>query len=100
MQATLEVDIQKDGTSVSTLELPKLKPHQRCVFGRGDTADVKLEHASLSRHHAQLAVSLDGRVTLTDLGSCALLANGIPCQLSLWPGHMGFRAWPGAAACM
>lgn len=73
LRASLEVDISKSGRSVGLLELPDLKPHQRCTFGRGPEADVKLEHASLSRLHADLAVSLDGVVTLTDLGSGALL---------------------------
>lgn len=67
----LDVEIQKGGQAVGTLELPALKPHQRCVFGRGDTADVKVEHASISRAHAELSVSSRGVVTLVDLASGA-----------------------------
>ena len=69
LRAGLEVDVTKSGAKIGGLELPALRPHQRCTFGRGTDVDVKLEHASLSRRHAELAVSLDGLVTLTDLGS-------------------------------
>ena len=77
LRASLEVGISKSGKSVGTLELPDLRPHQRCTFGRGPEADVKLEHASLSRLHADLALSLDGVVTLTDLASGALTSGTI-----------------------
>ncbi|MEW5317279.1 MAG: hypothetical protein WDW38_008590 [Sanguina aurantia] len=42
---------------------------QRCVFGRQPGLDVVLEHASVSRQHAHLAVDARGEATLTDLGS-------------------------------
>lgn len=69
LRATLEVEISKDGRAAGTLTIPELRPYQRCVFGRGPDADVKLQHASLSRAHAELAVDRDGVVTLCDLGS-------------------------------
>jgi FHA domain len=79
VRAALEVDISKSGRSVGHLALPELRPHQRCTFGRGADADVKLEHASLSRLHAELAVNLDGVLTLTDLSSGAICsAEGTP----------------------
>lgn len=41
------------------------------VLGRGGDCDVRVDHPSVSRRHAELALA-DGRVTLRDLGS----ANG------------------------
>lgn len=43
-------------------------PPARFVLGRGETCDVTLDDADLSREHAELEVGLDG-VTLRDLGS-------------------------------
>lgn len=67
--AALAVDIVKDGKVVGALEMPVLSRHQRCVFGRAPNCDVKLEHASISRQHAQLTVDAGGSVFLADMGS-------------------------------
>lgn len=67
----LQVAIDKDGKTVGTLEMPALKPHQRCTFGRAAEATVRLQHQSISRIHAELAVRPDGTVYLTDLASGA-----------------------------
>ena len=63
------VSILKGTEEVGTMAIPTLKRHQRCVFGRGADCDVKLEHASISRHHAELTVDASGAVFLCDLGS-------------------------------
>jgi pSer/pThr/pTyr-binding forkhead associated (FHA) protein len=65
----MKVQVSKQGQPVDVLTVPCLRPYQRCIFGRGPDADVKLEHASLSRAHAHLAVDRNGVVTLSDLGS-------------------------------
>lgn len=44
---------------------------QVCTFGRDAKADVKLQHASLSRIHAQISVGVKGDLQLVDLGSSA-----------------------------
>ncbi len=54
---------------VVTLALPA---RGRIVIGRADSADLRLEHASISRHHAAIHVAIrtaSGGVEIEDLGS-------------------------------
>jgi len=68
-EAFLVLEVVKDGKVVSKLEIPELKPNQRCIFGRAPTCDVVLEHLSVSRQHAQLSRDDAGGLSLMDLGT-------------------------------
>ncbi|KAK9816993.1 hypothetical protein WJX72_007967 [[Myrmecia] bisecta] len=59
----------KEGRVVGQFEISLAKANQRCVFGRTPGCDVQLEHASISRQHAQLTTDAAGLLYLTDLGS-------------------------------
>jgi hypothetical protein len=102
LQVLLKVQVSKQGQPVDVLTIPSLRPYQRCIFGRGPDADVKLEHASLSRAHAQLSVDRDGAVTLLDLGSGMCPAFTASTCLHTWDSvsshavlaHWGDDLWP------
>ncbi|GFH30993.1 MAP kinase phosphatase 5, partial [Haematococcus lacustris] len=59
-------------------------PHQRVIFGRLPTADVVLEHQSLSRQHAALAVEGTAGLTLTDLQSAGTTLDGLQALKATW----------------
>jgi hypothetical protein len=56
---------------------------QVATFGRGADADIKLQHASLSRIHAHITAGLKGELQLVDLGSSAPVPTGGGCECSL-----------------
>lgn len=63
------LDIARDGREAGQLRL-SLAPNQRCVFGRHPgSCDVVLEHLSISRQHAHLAMDLSRHCFITDMGS-------------------------------
>ncbi|KAJ9508775.1 hypothetical protein QJQ45_028089 [Haematococcus lacustris] len=63
------LEVSKPEGLVGQLVVGPMGPHQRVIFGRLPTADVVLEHQSLSRQHAALAVEGTAGLTLTDLQS-------------------------------
>ncbi|GMH33326.1 hypothetical protein BSKO_01160 [Bryopsis sp. KO-2023] len=63
------LEVSKGGKLVGNLEIGALGKHQRCIFGRAPGCDVKLEHLSISRQHAQLEASGNGVLSIMDLGS-------------------------------
>jgi len=63
------LDVMKDGKTLNKLEIPELKRNQRCVFGRAPACDVKLDHLSISRQHAQLTRDDSGALFITDLST-------------------------------
>ena len=58
-----------DLQALGRLELGLHSSHQRCVFGRLPSNEVVLEHASISRQHAQLSLNDSRDLLITDLGS-------------------------------
>uniref|UniRef100_A0A061S0J9 protein-tyrosine-phosphatase n=2 Tax=Tetraselmis sp. GSL018 TaxID=582737 RepID=A0A061S0J9_9CHLO len=63
------LEVLKDGQCISTIEVPALRRNQRCMFGRAPTCDIKLEHLSVSRQHAQLTRDDAGMLFITDLST-------------------------------
>lgn len=60
---------------------------QRCLIGRDATpgaCDIVLEHASVSRRHAQLSAGTGALLSLTDLGSGAQPCLSLPECVLLW----------------
>lgn len=63
------LEVLKEGKVVKMLELGLSKPGHTCLVGRIASCNLMLEHASISRHHAQISLDASGRPTVMDLGS-------------------------------
>ena len=68
-ESGLEMEVWRQDTCLGVLAIGPLRRHQRCVFGRAPNADVRLEHASISRQHAKIEVDETGHILITDLAS-------------------------------
>lgn len=57
---------------------------ERCVLGRGEECDISVNHASVSRVHAEINALGDGRYEILDLNSAnGVRINGVELQRSL-----------------
>lgn len=64
------VTVQSDrGVELGSFPLPAPVAALRVLIGRADDCDLRIRHASISRHHCALAVDEDGDWILRDLGS-------------------------------
>lgn len=64
------VTIQTDrGVELGRFSLPAPGSARRLLIGRADDCDLRIRHASVSRHHCALALDEDGDWILHDLGS-------------------------------
>lgn len=64
------VSIQSDrGTELGSFVLTGESAPLRLLIGRADDCDLRIRHASVSRHHCALAIDEDGDWVLHDLGS-------------------------------
>ncbi len=65
----LTLEVRKPEGVVGQLAVGPLAFTQRCVLGRAPGCDVVLEHASISRQHAQITADRSGAVFITDMQS-------------------------------
>lgn len=71
----MELEVIKNGAIIESIQLNQIDkqghPKEYLVIGRqdGPTADILMEHPSISRHHAVIQFSKAGKVYLYDLGS-------------------------------
>lgn len=66
------LEVVRDGQVMGRLVVGLKQAGQRCLIGRDATpgaCDIVLEHASVSRRHAQLSAGTGALLSLTDLGS-------------------------------
>ena len=68
-ESEVEMEVWRQDACLGVLAIGPLRRHQRCVFGRAPNADVRLEHASISRQHAKIDIDETGHMLITDLGS-------------------------------
>ena len=71
--------VLRAGKDIGQLQLAMSSGGQQATFGRVPSCDVVLEHASISRHHATLALDHGHVLTITDnasgvFGDCCGLA--------------------------
>lgn len=77
---TITLEVNKPDGAVGHLVIGPMRMHQRCIFGRAPSCDVVLEHLSISRQHASLAVDGTGTVMVTDLQSGELGVGRPMCR--------------------
>ena len=63
------LEILKEGRSLGLLAIPLAMQSTKCVIGRAPGCGIVLEHASISRHHAELSSNARGELFVTDLSS-------------------------------
>ena len=73
--ATPGEQVLRDGKDIGQLQLDMRSGGQQATFGRAPGCEVVLEHASISRQHATLALDHACNLTVVDLNSGAKLCR-------------------------
>lgn len=69
LEKRMKMEVWRQEVCLGVLKIGPMRRHQRVVFGRAPNADIRLEHASISRQHAKFEINETGHVLLTDLES-------------------------------
>ncbi len=91
------VQVQSDrGVTLGNFDLPASAAAPRLLIGRAEDCDLRIRHASVSRHHCAIARDEDGDWVLLDLGSTmGTLVDGV--RVSQVPVRHGLLARIGPA---